>query len=144
MEEARTVWVRDLQDARTKREALRDQYRELKQQLEQITAAGVAGACPTCARPLGAEYDNVIGVLDRQLQDVLFNGKYFNSRVEQLEQEPPELRDGDRRKDAAEHALAEAGNQLGRLQAQAQDGPAIREEQARLEPRIVDLARLHR
>ena len=140
-EEARTAWVRDLQDARTKRETLRDQYRELKEQLEQITTAGVAGACPTCARPLGAEYDNVIGVLDRQLQDVLFNGKYFNSRVEQLEQEPPELRDGDRRKEAAELALAEAGNQLGRLQAQTQDGPAIRAEQARLEPRIADLAR---
>ena len=141
VEEVRTAWVRDLQDARTKREALRDQYRELKAQLEQIAAAGVAGACPTCARPLGAEYDNVIGVLDRQLQNVLFNGKYFNSRVEQLEQEPPALRDGDRRREAAERALAEAGNQLGRLQAQAQDGPAIRAEQARLEPRITELAR---
>ncbi|MEO8633793.1 MAG: SMC family ATPase [Gemmatimonadales bacterium] len=140
VEEARTAWVRDLQDAKTKREALRDQYRELKEQLEQITTAGVAGACPTCARPLGAEYDNVIGVLDRQLQDVLFNGKYFSSRVEQLEQEPPELREGDRRKDAAERELAEAGNQLGRLQAQAQDGPAIRAEQARLELRISELA----
>ena len=141
VEEGRTAWVRDLQDAKTKREALRDQYRELKEQLEQITTAGVAGACPTCARPLGAEYDNVIGVLDRQLQDVLFNGKYFNSRVEQLEQEPAELREGDRRKAAAERALAEAGNQLGRLQAQAQDGPAIRAEQTRLEPRIAELVR---
>src|SRR5690606_20093451 len=32
--ERRSAWDRDLQDAKTKRETLRDQYRELKEQLE--------------------------------------------------------------------------------------------------------------
>ncbi|HSE68061.1 MAG TPA: SMC family ATPase, partial [Gemmatimonadales bacterium] len=67
-EEKRTAWVRDLQDARTKREGLLDQYKDLKEQQQRITAAGAEGICPTCARPLGKEFENVVGMLDRQLQ----------------------------------------------------------------------------
>ena len=46
-EEKRTAWVRDLQDARTKREGLLDQYKDLKEQQQRITAAGAEGICPT-------------------------------------------------------------------------------------------------
>ena len=137
--ERRSTWDRDLQDARTKREALRDQYRDLKEQLDRITQAGPEGACPTCARPLGAEYDNVIGVLDRQMQEVLFNGNYYKSRIDQLAAEPVELRDLEQQREAAEKALADATAQLGRLQAQAQEGPALRLELARLEARAAEL-----
>jgi len=135
----RSTWDRDLQDARTKREALRDQYRDLKEQLDRITAAGPEGACPTCARPLGAEYDKVVGVLDRQLEEVRFNGNYYKSRIDQLTAEPAELRLLEREREAAEKALAEAGSVLGRLQAQAQEGPGLRSELARLEARAADL-----
>jgi exonuclease SbcC len=48
-EEKRTAWVRDLQDARTKREGLLDQYKDLKEQQQRITAAGAEGICPTCS-----------------------------------------------------------------------------------------------
>ena len=133
--ERRSAWDRDLQDAKTKRTTLRDQYKDLKEQLDRITGAGPEGACPTCARPLGAEYDNVLGVLDRQLQDVMFNGNYFRARVEQLTSEPPELADLDRQRAAGEAALSEATARLARLQAQAQEGPPLRTEQARLEAR---------
>jgi exonuclease SbcC len=135
----RSTWDRDLQDARTKREALRDQYRDLKEQLDRITAAGPDGACPTCARPLGAEYDKVIGVLDRQLEEVRFNGNYYKSRIDQLTAEPAELHALELQREAAEKALAEASGVLGRLQAQAQEGPALRTELARLEARAADL-----
>jgi DNA repair exonuclease SbcCD ATPase subunit len=101
-EEKRTAWVRDLQDARTKREGLLDQYKDLKEQQQRITAAGAEGICPTCARPLGKEYENVVGMLDRQLQDVLFNGNYYKQRIEQLANEPPELQDLDRQIEALE------------------------------------------
>ena len=137
--ERRSTWDRDLQDARTKREALRDQYRDLREQLDRITQAGPEGACPTCARPLGAEYDNVIGVLDRQMQEVLFNGNYYKSRIDQLAAEPVELRDLEQQREAAEKALADATAQLGRLQAQAQEGPALRLELTRLEARAAEL-----
>jgi exonuclease SbcC len=137
--ERRSAWDRDLQDARTKRETLRDHYRELKEQLDRITLAGPEGTCPTCARPLGAEYGKVLGVLDGQLQEVLFNGNYYKSRIDQLAAEPLELRDLERQREAAEKILAEASGQLGRLQAQAQEGPALRAEQTRLEARAVEL-----
>ncbi|HWA58378.1 MAG TPA: SMC family ATPase [Gemmatimonadales bacterium] len=137
--ERRSAWDRDLQDAKTKRAALRDQYKDLKDQLDRITAAGPEGACPTCARPLGSEYDNVLGVLDRQLQDVLFNGNYFRARVEQLTAEPPELAELDRQRGAGEKALSDATAGLARLTALAQEGPALRAEQARLETRAADL-----
>jgi DNA repair protein SbcC/Rad50 len=137
--ERRSAWDRDLQDARTKRETLRDQYRDLKEQLDRITQAGSEGACPTCARPLGAEYNNVLGMLDRQIQEVLFNGNYFKARIDQLASEPAELRDLERLRAEAERALAEAVGQLGRLLAQAQEGPALRAEQERLEARASEL-----
>jgi exonuclease SbcC len=139
--ERRSAWDRDLQDARTKRTTLRDQYKDLKEQLDRITQAGPSGACPTCARPLGAEYANVLGVLDRQLQDVMFNGNYFKARVEQLTAEPPELRDLDRQRADGEKGLSEATAGLARLQAQAQEGPALRAEQSRLETRAATLER---
>ncbi len=137
--ERRSAWDRDLQDAKTKRTTLRDQYKDLKEQLDQITAAGPDGTCPTCARPLGKEYDNVLGVLDRQLQDVMFNGNYFKARVEQLTAEPPELAELDRQRTAGETALSDATAKLARLTAQAQEGPALRAELTRLEKRAADL-----
>jgi exonuclease SbcC len=137
--ERRSTWDRDLQDARTKRETLRDQYRDLKEQLDRITQAGPEGACPTCARPLGAEYNNVLGMLDRQMQEVLFNGNYFKARIDQLASEPAELQELERHRSEAERALAEAVGQLGRLLAQAQEGPALRADQGRLEARAAEL-----
>lgn len=137
--ERRSAWDRDLQDAKTKRTTLRDQYKDLKEQLDQITAAGPDGTCPTCARPLGKEYDNVLGVLDRQLQDVMFNGNYFKARVEQLSTEPPELAELDRQRTTGETTLSEATTRLARLTAQAQEGPALRAELARLEKRAAEL-----
>ena len=53
--------------------------------------AGPEGVCPTCARPLGAEYDKVLGLLDRQIEEVVSNGNYYKQRIEQLQQEPADL-----------------------------------------------------
>jgi exonuclease SbcC len=139
LDERRTTWVRDLQDAKTKRETLLDQYKELKLQHQVITAAGPDGACPTCARPLGAEYAKVLGLLDRQLQDVLFNGNYYKQRIDQLSEEPPELKELERRKLDLEKAVSEVEAERGRLQAMAQEGPALVAEQSRQTLRIRDL-----
>ena len=84
----RTAWVRDAQDAKTKRQGLLDQYQELKDQRQRIVRAGPDGDCPTCARPLGAEYDKVLGLLDRQMEDVVSNGNFYKQRIEQLQPEP--------------------------------------------------------
>ena len=138
-EERRTAWVRDAQDARTKREALVDQYKELKEQRDRLMKAGPEGVCPTCTRPLGQEFDRVLGILDGQLQDVLFNGSYYKQRIEQLSVEPPELRDLEQKRTELDRALAEATTQAGRLQAQSQEGPGLFEERGRLAARMAEL-----
>jgi len=89
--EKRTQWAQDAQEAKTKLEGLRDQYHELHEQRERIVATGADGACPTCARPLGSEFDAVLGMLGRQMEAVKQNGGFYRQRVEQLKDLPPEL-----------------------------------------------------
>lgn len=103
-EHARTAWVRDRQDAETKHLALRDQYRELQAHRDEIERAGPDGICPTCARPLGDEYETVVATLARQLEEIELNGRFFRQRVEQLAPEPAEVVDTRR---AVERARAD-------------------------------------
>ena len=138
-EEQRTVWVRDAQDAKTKRQGLLDQYQELKEQRQRIVKAGVEGVCPTCARPLGVEYAKVLELLDRQIEDVRSNGNYYKQRIDQLQQEPALLTENDQRRIALESELSRATAQQGRLQAQAHEAGPLREEQKRLLLRVVEL-----
>ena len=138
-EEQRTVWVRDAQDAKTKRQGLLDQYQELKEQRQRIVKAGAEGVCPTCARPLGVEYAKVLQLLDRQIEEVRANGNYYKQRIDQLQQEPAQLTDTDQRRIAHERELSDATAQQGRLQAQAHEAGPLREEQKRLLLRVGEL-----
>jgi exonuclease SbcC len=138
-ETARTSWVRDAQDAKTKRQGLLDQYQDLKEQRQRIVRAGPQGDCPTCARPLGAEYGKVLELLDHQTEDVVSNGNFYKQRIEQLQQEPAELDELDRRRVELELALSEATAELGRLTAQEQESGPLREEQERLLLRVREL-----
>lgn len=103
VEARRTEWVRDRQEAETKRQALREQYAELKQQRDRLAAAGEDGACPTCARPLKGTIRTVLELLDGQLETVLVDGNYYKGRMEQLLEMPADLRELDERR----HVVAE-------------------------------------
>jgi DNA repair protein SbcC/Rad50 len=138
-EEQRTVWVRDAQDARTKRQGLLDQYQELKEQRQRVVNAGVEGVCPTCARPLGVEYGKVLELLDGQIEEVRSNGNYYKQRIDQLQQEPAALTEIDQRRIALERELSQATAEQGRLFAQAHDAVPLREEQKRLQLRVSEL-----
>src|SRR3989442_1761215 len=83
------VWVREKEYANTRRADLLKQYDEVKEQRDKIERLGPEGTCPTCRRPLGSEYAEVLGILDRQMQAIVDDGKYFRQRLEQLAQ-PPE------------------------------------------------------
>src|SRR5207253_3077005 len=83
-EEQRAAWVREKEYATTRRADLLKQYDEVKEQRDKIERLGPEGTCPTCRRPLGAEYAEVLGVLDRQMQAIVDDGKYFRQRLEQL------------------------------------------------------------
>lgn len=87
----RTEWVRDKQEAETKRQALLTQYNELRDQRDRLMAAGKDGVCPTCTRPLGAQLASVLELLDEKLETVLVDGKYYKSRLDQLDETPADL-----------------------------------------------------
>src|SRR5256885_5357141 len=57
-------------------------------------------SCPTCRRPLGAEHAAVLGVLNRQLEAIVENGKYFKQRIEQLAEPPATVTEADKARDA--------------------------------------------
>ncbi len=139
VEAARTAWVRDAQDARTRRQGLVDQYTELREQRQRLVKAGPEGDCPTCTRPLGAEYDKVLGLLDRQIEEVVSNGNYYKQRIEQLQQEPAELDELERRRLELERQQAEVSTELGRLEAQVQEAARLGDEQQRLLARVREL-----
>ena len=107
-ESTRTAWVRDGQDAKTKRLALLDQYADLRQHRQRIEQAGPDGKCPTCARPLGSEYELVLETLSTQLEEIKANGTYYKARVAQLEREPGESVEArrERKAGAKSHELA--------------------------------------
>ncbi|MGH7498790.1 MAG: AAA family ATPase [Gemmatimonadales bacterium] len=138
-EAVRTAWVRDAQDAQTKRQGLLDQYQELKDQRQSVISAGPDGVCPTCARPLGAEYATVLELLDGQIEAVVANGNFYKQRIEQLQVEPRELDELDRRRLAMEKELSEATGELGRLNAQAQETGRLRDERERLVLRVSEI-----
>jgi len=138
-ERARTAWVRDRQDAETKRQALLDQYQDLKGHRARITEAGAEGACPTCLRPLGQEYPGVLDTLGRQLEEIAINGQFFKQRLKQLAVEPPELREAQARRTGAAAALDAAVQRVAREVEQERERAALGEELARLEARAAML-----
>ena len=138
-ESARTAWVRDAQDARTKRQGLADQYQDLREQRQRLLQAGPQGNCPTCTRPLGAEYENVLGLLERQIEEVKSNGNFYKQRIDQLQNEPAGLDELDRQRLKVEQDLSDATAELGRLEAQAQDAGRLGEERGRLLTRVAEL-----
>jgi DNA repair protein SbcC/Rad50 len=141
VEERRTAWVRDRQDADTQLRTLRDQYQELKDQRERIVAAGHDGACPTCARPLHDEFEQVLGLLDRQLEGITNNGQYFRQRLEQLEQEPADLVALEDERTRLDQRLSEAVAEQARLETLGAERRAVEAERARLTQRVAELER---
>ncbi|MFI5235301.1 MAG: AAA family ATPase [Gemmatimonadales bacterium] len=138
-EELRNAWVRDKQDVQTKLRDLLEQHEAAQEQKERLEAAGVAGDCPTCGRPLGDHYDQVYGVVTRQLEAITSNGQYYRQREVQLRLEPSDLTAAEQARAELERALGEATTEQGRLQARSQERPALNRELAEQDRRIAEL-----
>ena len=120
-EAQRTAWVRDRQYAETKRTELLKLYEEVKEQRDQIVQLGPEGTCPTCKRPLGAEYESVLAILDRQLEVITGDGKYFRQRLEQLAQPPDQLREAEAAREALVEESRRTSARAGELRAQVEE-----------------------
>src|SRR3989449_9316811 len=87
-EEQRAVWVRGKEYANTRRADLLQQDDGGKEPRDKIERLGPGGTWPTIRRPLGSEDAEVLGILDRQMQAIVDDGKYFRQRLEQHGQTP--------------------------------------------------------
>jgi exonuclease SbcC len=141
LEAERTAWVRDRQYAETRRTELLRQYDEVKAQREEIRRLGPEGACPTCRRPLGPEYEAVLALLDRQLEAITADGRYFRQRLEQLGERPATLAEREAARDGLLAESRRATARAGELRAQAEEGDRARAELARMRERAAMLER---
>lgn len=120
LELRRTEWVRDRQEAETRRNALRAQYSELKEQRDRLVARGEQGVCPTCQRPLLEHYRQVLDVLDNQIETVAADGSYFRARLEQLETMPDDVTELDDERRRVQQDVSTLERRLARTQMSAQ------------------------
>ena len=146
LELRRTEWVRDRQEAETRRNALRAQYAELKEQRDKLVQLGDEGTCPTCQRPLGDHYRQVLELLDSQIETVSADGSYFKSRLEQLEGMPADVGalDEERRKlqlevGALERRLARVQMAVQQLEQLSRDLGAREQRHATLVKELAEI-----
>ena len=140
-EKARTGWIRDKQDAETKRQSLRDQYRDLQKHREGVVAAGPEGICPTCTRPLGANYETALEALDRQLEEIEIDGKYFARRVDQLTDEPEDVKLAKASATEAARLVELALQEVARCDDRSKERTQTEAELQRLSARMEELSR---
>ena len=120
-ERLQTDWVRDKQEAETKRQALVDQLNDIRRQREQIVELGENGTCPICARPLETHFRTVLEFLDNQAETITVDGKYFRARIEQLEAMPLEVKTFDEQRRELFDTVGKLERRLAKVQAAVQE-----------------------
>ena len=141
LEAKRTDWIRDKQEADTKRAELRKQYAELKEQRQRLLDAGETGKCPTCGRPLGDHYRSVQELLDAQMETIRVDGRYFANRFEQLAEAPEDLVALEEQRRAAVEAVTMQERRLAKAQQAVQELERIGAEMSRKEERLKAIRR---
>ena len=138
-ETARTAWVRDKQDAQTKRLSLRDQYLDLQKQRASVLKAGEEGECPICKRPLGGVFEETERTLERQLEEIEVRGKFFKRRLEQLEQPVPEVQEAEGYLEHDARAVEGAVQEVARCEDRVKEASEHQGELTRLSGRGAEI-----
>src|SRR5690606_10684546 len=135
LEERKTAWLRDRQDAETKLQAYRDRAVELQEEVRRIRAAGPDGQCPTCQRPLGSDFQRLLASMEEQWAEVTQDGKWWRSRHEQLATKPEEVASLEARAAELESRVADRGRKFIRCEAARHGLETLREERGAREAR---------
>jgi exonuclease SbcC len=136
---ARGDWVQEREQARAKREELREQYRDIKDQRDKVVELGPKGLCPTCGRPLGKDFEKLIETFGEQLEKLKVNGEYFTSRITQLETEPRELIDAGKARTAIAGLLQSATQALADAKATVREHFELEKSKKALDQRLAEL-----
>lgn len=138
LDEERTAWARDRQEAETRLDALRTQYTDLSTQRETLEGLGEESPCPTCGRPLGASYHGVLELVREQLETVRIDGNYYRQRVEQLTALPAPIEALDTQRRTHQGELASTERRFARIQAGVQEAVTIAEQRSRVAERTAE------
>lgn len=133
LDEQRTAWARDKQEADTRLEALLSQHAELTEQSERLEGLGANSPCPTCGKPLGARWQEVLDTLRDQLETVRADGNYYRQRSKQLAAEPVLVVDADAARKQAQQELASAERRLQKVQAAVDEATRLDADVSRLD-----------
>jgi len=140
-ENAQGEWIRDKQEAETKRKALLDQLKDVQQQRDQIVSLGEKGTCPICARPLETHFRTVLDTLDEQIDAITQNGKFYRSRMDQLEAMPADLKTLDERRKLVFENVGKLERRLAKVQAAVQELASVSKEITTREERLATMTR---
>jgi exonuclease SbcC len=136
---AHTDWVRDRQEALTKQEALRAQYKEVKAQRDRLADLGPGSPCPICTRPLADHFREVLDDLDGQLTAIEVDGKYYRNRLEQLQETPAPLREVQGQITALEAQVETLGRAITDAQLKVQERAQLSRDIADREKRLAQV-----
>jgi exonuclease SbcC len=116
LDEKKSAWLADKQDAFTKLTGYRDRAAELKGQIAEIERLGPEGTCPTCGRPVGKDYERLLEELRDQWTLLVQDGKWWAKRHEQLEARPEEVVELETRLPQLNEAVDDRAHKLTRCQ----------------------------
>ncbi|MBX9929788.1 MAG: hypothetical protein K2X99_12860, partial [Gemmatimonadaceae bacterium] len=112
-----------------------------RDQREKLLATGDSGICPTCARPLGDHFREVIELLDAQLDSVNADGTYFKGRLEQLEEMPSDVGALDTTRRQTQHEVSALERSLAKVQVRVAQIEQLGRELAIKEERLATVQR---
>lgn len=135
LEERKTAWLRDRQDAETKLQSYRDRALELQEEVRRVRSAGPDGICPTCRRPLGADYERLSAALEEQWGEVTQDGRWWRSRHDQLAEKPEEVVELEGRVAVVAERVEEKARKHARCEAALQELETLRTERSAREAR---------
>ena len=142
LDEARTAWTRDKQEAETRLDALRTQYAELEEQRKKLEGLGEESPCPTCGRPLGKSYRSVLDLLSDQIETVSVDGNYYRQRLEQLGRVPENVEVLDERRRTSQQEVASTERRLLKIQNALTELASLLEQQTNATGRLEETRRL--
>ncbi|HEX7240029.1 MAG TPA: SMC family ATPase, partial [Longimicrobiaceae bacterium] len=140
LEERKTAWLRDRQDADTKLQTYRDRGIELKEQIRQIRELGPEGKCPTCGRPVGDDYERLLDEMEEQWVSIVQDGKWWKSRFEQLAEKPEDVAELEERARQLAEQTDACSRKHTRCEEAVKELAALRAEQDGREERRAALA----